>query len=153
MTQDESIAIEEIRRTIHSYTIAGDSRNASMFAPLWSADAILEFDGFDPVPGFRCVGAENIAARTASWSPESGKDPSLSLTPFIRHNLTSSLIDLEGPDAARARTYFIVYTTIGPDHSGTYDDAFVREGGAWRFSHRRIRLDWRSSESLFPPLA
>lgn len=152
MTQEECIAIEGVRKTIHSYTIAGDSRNAKMFAPLWAADAILEFDGFDPVPGFRCEGAENITERTQSWSPEPGKDPSLSLTPFIRHNLTSSLIDLDGKDKAMARTYFIVHTAIGPDHSGTYDDTFVREGNAWLFSHRRIRLDWRSANSLFPPL-
>ena len=46
----------------------------------------------------------------------------------------------------------LVFTDIGPDHAGTYDDRLVRQGVGWLFAHRRIRLDWRSPESIFPPL-
>lgn len=152
MTQDEQIAIECIRRTINGYNIAGDSRNAEAYYPLFAEDAVLEFAGFGPVPGFRCDGRDEIRARVASWSPVPGQDPSLSLTRFIRHNLTTCQIGLIGPDAAWARTYFIVYTEIGADHMGTYDDEFVRQGDDWLFAHRHIALDWRSPDSLFPPL-
>lgn len=152
MPELESAAIEAIRRTINSYTIAGDSRNAALFGTLWADDAVLEFDGFPPVPGFRSEGLEQIRSRTASWSPEPGKDPSLSLTRFIRHNLTTSLIDLIGPDTARARTYFIVFTEIGQDHMGSYNDKLVRASDRWLFAHRRIAVDWRAENSLFPPL-
>ena len=141
MTQDERNAIENIRRTITSYTAAGDSRNAAAYHPLWDEDALLEFDGFPPVPAFRCQGRNEIRARTASWSAVPGKDPSLKLTRFIRHNLTTCHIELTGPASARARTYFIVYTEIGPDHMGTYDDEFARRGDEWLFRHRRIALD------------
>lgn len=152
MTQDERNAIEAIRQTINGYTVAGDSRNGDAFHPLFAEDAILEFAGFAPVPGFRSEGRAEIRARTASWSAVPGEDPSLKLTRFIRHNLTTCRIELTGADAARARTYFIVYTEIGADHMGTYDDSFVRQGESWLFSHRRIALDWRSPQSLFPPL-
>ena len=152
MTHDEATAIEAIRRTIHGYNIAADSRDAEAYHPLFAADAVLEFAGLPPVPGFRSEGRSEIRARTASWSLEPGKDPSLSLTRFIRHNLTTCGIALAGPDTATARTYFIVYTEIGADHMGTYDDVLVRQGDAWLFRHRRIALDWRSPESLFPPL-
>ena len=152
MTGEEQAAVAAIRRTIAGYTIAGDSRNAEAYWPLFAEDAVLEFDGFPPVPGFRCAGREEIRARVASWSPVPGEDPSLKLTRFIRHNLTTCQITPTGPDGARAKTYFIVYTEIGPDHMGTYTDEFVRRGDAWLFRHRRIALDWRSPDSLFPPL-
>ncbi len=152
MTEQERCAHEAIRHTINAYNIAGDSRNAALYTPLWADDAVLEFAGFPPVPGFRCEGGKEIAGRTATWSPEPGKDPSFAKTKFIRHNLTTSLITLTGPDTATARTYFIVMTEIGQDHCGTYDDELVCRGGHWLFKHRRIALDWRSPDSLFPPL-
>jgi hypothetical protein len=153
MIDDNATTIEAIRRTITGYTIAGDSRNAEAYHPLFAEDAILEFAGFPPVPGFRCEGRAEIRARTASWTLEPGKDPSLSRTRFIRHNLTTCQITPTGPDTAWARTYFIVFTEIGPDHMGTYDDELVRHGERWLFQHRHIALDWRSPDSLFPPLA
>jgi hypothetical protein len=152
MTEDEQTAIAGIRRTITAYTIAGDSRDAEAYHPLFAEDAVLEFAGFGPVPGFRCEGRSAIRTRTASWSAEPGKDPSLRLTGFIRHNLTTCEIVPTGPDTARARTYFLVFTEIGPDHMGTYDDDLVRSGADWLFRRRRIALDWRSPDSLFPPL-
>jgi hypothetical protein len=152
MTLEELLAREGVRKTIHGYTAAGDSRDGEGFARLFADDAVLEFAGFGPVPGFRSAGLAEIRARTASWSPVPGKDPSLSLASFIRHNLTSCRIDLTGPDSANARTYFVVFTDIGPDHAGTYDDKFIRRGEDWLFVHRRVALDWRSPESVFPPL-
>lgn len=152
MTRDDAAAHEAIRQTIAGYTIAGDSRDAEAFKRLWADDAILEFAGFPPVPGFRRQGIEEIRAATGTWSPEPGKDPSLTLTSFIRHNLTTCQIELTGPDTARAKTYFMVMTEIGLDHSGSYTDKLVLRDGKWLFSHRHIMVDWRSPVSAFPPL-
>jgi len=152
MNEQERCAHEAIRRTINTYNIAGDSRNAALYTPLWAEEAVLEFTGFPPVPGFRCDGGEEIANRTAAWTSVAGKDPSFSKTKFIRHNLTTSLITLTGTDTAKARTYFIVMTEIGQDHCGTYDDELIYREGQWLFAHRKIALDWRSADSLFPPL-
>ena len=53
-------------------------------------------------------------------------------------------------DSARARTYFGVYTDLGPDHAGVYVDAFRKEAdGRWRIAHRRVRLDWRRADSAY----
>jgi hypothetical protein len=152
MTLEEMLAREGIRKTINGYTAAGDSRDGAAFAALFAGDAVLEFAGFDPVPGFRSEGLAAIRERTASWSPVPGKDPSLTLASFIRHNLTTCRIDLTGADSATARTYFVVFTDIGPDHAGTYSDTLVRQGEEWLFTHRRIALDWRAPDSVFPPL-
>jgi hypothetical protein len=152
MNLDEMLAREGVRKTIHGYNAAGDARDGRSFTALFADEAILEFAGFGPVPGFRSEGIGEIRVRTATWSPEPVKDPSLSQTRFIRHNLTTCLIELTGPDSATARTYFVVFTDIGPDHAGTYTDTLVRRGEDWLFAHRRIALDWRSPDSLFPPL-
>jgi ketosteroid isomerase-like protein len=152
MTLEEMLAREGIRKTIHSYNAAGDARDGKAFTALFAEDAVLEFAGYGPVPGFRSAGIDEIRARTASWSPEPGKDPSLTLASFIRHNLTTCRIDLTGSDSATARTYFVVFTDIGPDHAGTYTDTLVRSGEDWLFAHRRIALDWRWPGSIFPPL-
>jgi ketosteroid isomerase-like protein len=152
MTLDEMLAREGVRKTIHAYNAAGDTRDGEAFAALFADDAVLEFAGFGPVPGFRSAGIAEIRARTASWSPVPGQDPSLTLASFIRHNLTTCRIDLTGPDSAAARTYFVVFTDIGPDHAGFYADTLVRHGEDWLFAHRRIALDWRSPDSIFPPL-
>lgn len=152
MTIEEMLAREGIRKTIHGYNAAGDARDGAAFAALFADDAVLEFAGYGPVPGFRSDGIAEIRARTASWSPVPGKDPSLTLASFIRHNLTTCRIDLTGPDSAAARTYFVVFTNIGPDHAGTYSDTLIRQGDDWLFQHRRIALDWRSPDSIFPPL-
>ena len=152
MTQDEGNAREGVRKTVTGYTVAGDGRDPDAFAALFAEDATLEFAGFGPAPAFRNTGRAEIRARIASWSNVPGKDPSLSRTSFIRHNLTTSEIEITGPDTARARTYFVVMTEAGPDHAGVYNDQLVRQGDAWLFSHRRITLDWRSPGSLFPPV-
>lgn len=151
MEPQESAAREAIRRTIQAYNAAGDRRDGESFHRLFAADGVLEFAGFAPLPAFRSVGREEIRARTASWSPVPGEDPSMTLASFIRHNLTTSEIELTGPDTARARTYFVVFTDIGPDHAGLYSDDLVRSGDEWLFAHRRITLDWRSPDGLFPP--
>ena len=152
MTLDDVIARESIRDTIAGYTIAGDSRDAEAFASLFADNAILEFAGYPPLPGFCNEGRAEIRKRISSWSSIPGEDPSMRNTSFIRHNLTTSRIELTGRDTARAKTYFVVFTDIGPDHSGTYSDELVRQDDRWLFAHRRIALDWRSPDSLFPAL-
>jgi hypothetical protein len=59
---------------------------------------------------------------------------------------------ITGPGRAVGRTYFQVFTDIGLDHLGYYDDEIVREDGAWRFSRRRVRLDWVSEHTMTPTL-
>jgi hypothetical protein len=68
---------------------------------------------------------------------------------FVRHHLSTCLIDLTGPDTAKARTYWTAYTDIGPDHCGHYIDTFRKVGDRWLIAHRKVRLDWRSPASLF----
>jgi hypothetical protein len=111
----------------------------------------MEFAAFPPLPGFTCRGREEIRAMFGAWIPPA-RDPMLRGSSFVRHNITTSHIELTGKDTARAKTYFIVMTDIGPDHAGNYSDGLVRAGGRWLFSHRSIALNWRSADGCFPPV-
>ncbi len=152
MTLDEVVARESIRQTIANYTVAGDTRTRELFHGQFAEDALFEFAGFAPLPGFRHEGIEAIRGMTAAWVKLPVEDPTMRSASFIRHNLTTCDIRLTGPNTATARTYFVVFTDIGPDHAGVYADNLVRQGERWLFAHRRITLDWRSPESIFPPV-
>jgi len=152
MNVEELLARESIRHTIASYTVAGDTRDVGMFVELFAENAIFEFAGFPPLEGFRFEGRAAIDP-TARWQRYDERERADWGSSFLRHNLTTCLIEVDGPDSARARTYFVVFTDIGPDHCGVYLDDFVRQGDRWLFAHRRIRLDWRSPDSLFPLIA
>ncbi len=67
---------------------------------------------------------------------------------FVSHHLTTCRIELTSATTATARTYWLVISAIGLDHSGFYDDRFVKEGDAWRIAYRRPRTLWTSPTSL-----
>jgi hypothetical protein len=153
MTLDQLIARESIRQTITNYTMAGDTRDADLFNAQWAQDAHYEFAGFPPVPGFRFEGREAIRGMTDGWGKYmTSDDPTVRAASFARHNLTTCHIELTGPASAKARSFFVVITDIGPDHAGTYADDFVRHEDRWLFSRRLITLDWRSPDSIYPAM-
>jgi hypothetical protein len=153
VTSEETIAREAIRQTITSYTQAGDTRDAALFESLWTEDTYFEFKGHPPAPGFICEGMAGIRAWTAGWGKfREAPDPSVRVATYARHNLTTCHIELTGPDTAKARTFFMVVTDIGLDHSGVYTDRLVRQGDRWLFGSRVIALDWRSPDSIYPAL-
>lgn len=152
MTLDEVIARESIRRALAGYTLGGDSRDRELFLGQFAENATFEFAGFPPLPSFRCDGLEAIRAYTANWVKLPVEDPAFRRVSFIRHNLTMCHIVVTSGDTATAKTYFVVYTDIGPDHAGIYSDEMVRQGERWLFLNRRITLDWRSPDSIYPPV-
>jgi hypothetical protein len=126
---------DAIRDLLARYTYHGDRGRIAELAACFAEDGVLEY------PGNRAQGPAAIAVALSSGA----RNPRLT---FVRHHITNPLIEIEG-DAAIARSYFAVHADAGPDHSGTYDDRLVRTAGSWRFSHRRVRVDWQSEHSLF----
>ena len=141
MTLEELLARESIRDAMATYNTAGDRLRWDDFVSVFTEDALFESDTF------RHVGRDAIKAHFENWggtSSAQGRRPS-----FVRHNLTTSKIELTGPDTAKARTYWFVMSDAGPDHAGVYVDEFRKTGERWLISRRQIRLDWRSADSLF----
>jgi hypothetical protein len=138
MTMEELLAREEIRRTLAQDHISGDANDADGYAGAFAEDGVLNSADFD------IVGRQAIR----DWKAERAKSPPAK---FVRHNLTTSQIELTGPDTAVARTYFVVFTEVGPDHNGYYSDQFKKVGDRWLIAHRKVWLDWRAKDSRFRP--
>jgi hypothetical protein len=106
--------------------------------------ATFTLDGVMDAHGWR---AEGRAAILAELRGQVGRNnPGLST---VRHHLTSSLIELGGDDAASGRSYFLVTTDSGLDHTGVYTDRLVRDAGVWLFAQRKVRLNWISRDTMF----
>jgi len=147
MTVDELIARECIRQTMAAYTMAGDRLRVDEFAAVFTEDAVLESEGVPDSDAFRYVGRQAIREWMTRW--RSSDAPRASRATFVRHHLSTSQVELTAADTAKARTYWVAYSDIGPDHCGYYVDVFRKIGEQWLIAHRRVRLDWRAPESLF----
>jgi hypothetical protein len=87
-----------------------------------------------------------------SAPPSRAPEPKPAAAPvqmFVRHHISTSHVEFTGPDTAEGRTYFAVYTPIGPDHAGVYTDRFRKTGDRWLISHRKVRTEWRAENSFF----
>ena len=149
MTLDELLARESIRHTIMSYNIFGD-RMEEEFLSVFTDDAVFEFGG-EAQGRYRFEGIEQIRKWREGFRNAPPSNPSREAPKFVRHNLTTTRIELTGPDTAEGRCYFHVYTQIGPDHCGVYTDKYRKVGDRWLIAHRKIRSDWHAPNSLFKP--
>lgn len=149
MTLDELLARESIRQTMANYTMAGDRLRVDDFVAVFTEDAILESEGVPESDAFRYEGRQAMRDWFARWRRPAEDAPRTHQATFIRHHLATSQIELTGADTARARTYWMAYTDIGADHCGYYLDTFRKVDEHWLIAHRKVRLDWRSPQSLF----
>ena len=129
----ELLAREQIRDTVARYAHLVDAGRFDELVALFTPDGVLEANDLPPAAGHEAIRAflggtkARLAAATAH--------------PWIRHHVASVLIDVESPEAATARSYFLAITERGPDHCGRYRDRLVLHEGRWRFRHRRVRTD------------
>lgn len=149
MTVDELLARESIRKTMARYTTAGDRLRAEDFMAVFTEDAILESEAVPEPDAFRYQGREAMREWIMRWRGGAESAQPATRASFVRHHLSTSQIEITGTDSARARTYWVAYTDIGPDHCGHYIDVFRKIGDEWLIAHRKVRLDWRSPMSLF----
>ena len=149
MTLEDMIAREAIRYTLAKYNVSGDRLKVDDYAACFTDDGVIEAEHADPAYAFRYQGRAAIRAWQARWLERTLAGEKIHAASFARHHLSTSKIDLTGPDSADVRTYWVAWTDIGPDHAGYYLDRFRKVGEDWLIAHRRVREDWRSPDSLF----
>jgi ketosteroid isomerase-like protein len=134
---EELIARECIRDLVARYNAQGDSGRIDDLMALFAEDAVV-----DVADGETYRGRAEIRElfEGAVEEPEDGAP-----VRFIRHFTATHQIDVEGPERARGRCYFVVFTERGADHWGRYIDTYVRVDGRWLFSERRAVVDARES--------
>lgn len=146
MTADEHLAREAIRKTLAIATQAADARKADAYAGSFAPDGVLELGASADA---RYEGREAI--RQWMLAPSAIPQPTGAVAGFVSHHLTTCRIDITTVSAAKVRTYWLVVTASGPDHSGYYDDAFTKIGEDWLIAHRRPRTLWFAPNSLVAP--
>lgn len=146
MTVEDLLAREAIRDVMAKYTTSGDRLRVDDFVSCFTEDAVMESEHVPADRSFRYQGRAAIRAWQERWLAGEGGTHGAT---FVRHHLSTSKIDLAGADSATARTYWVAWTDIGPDHAGYYLDSFRRVGGQWLIAHRRVRMDWEADNSLF----
>ncbi|MEO6091642.1 MAG: nuclear transport factor 2 family protein [Novosphingobium sp.] len=149
MTLDELLAREAIRDTMARYTTAGDRLMVEDFVACFTEDGIMEAEHRDPASAFRYEGRAAIRDWQLRWRDRTVGGEAVHQASFVRHHLSTSRIEFKAADFAEARTYWVAWTDIGPDHAGYYLDRFDQQGDRWLIAHRRVREDWRSPQSLF----
>jgi 3-phenylpropionate/cinnamic acid dioxygenase small subunit len=125
---------EQIRALIHAYAERLDGGDLDGVAELF-ADATWRSGGRTEV--FR--GVEQVRKMYRGVVLYGGK-------PNTKHVITNVSVTIDGSDAATARSYFTVLQAtpdlpLQPIIAGSYEDAFAREDGTWRFSDRLIIVD------------
>lgn len=141
---DTATELEAIRHTLAAYNIAGDRLRLDDLAGTFAPHGVLE------TPTSRMEGQAAIIAGLGRGRETGAPAPAVQRGPtFVRHNLTTSLLDLTSETSAEGRSYFIVFTDVGPDHMGCYVDRLIKLDGRWLFEHRRVFIDWMSEQTLF----
>ena len=140
MYASESLAHIVIRDTLARCTQAGDVRKAEAYAACFTLGGVLD------------LAAGRIEGRAAirEWmlAPSVIPSPGGRAAGPVNHHLTTCRIDLTSDVAAKVRTYWLVITALGLDHSGYYDDEFQKVGEDWLIAYRRPRTLWKSADSL-----
>ncbi|WAT17522.1 nuclear transport factor 2 family protein [Aurantiacibacter sp. MUD11] len=141
MNQELRREIEaEVTRLIHEYVWANDAQDWDACAALYTEDAVFRRpSGGDPV-----VGREAILDSFKARPPRAQ-----------RHVIANTLVDVEGPATARAKSVIILYMGDTPEDGGlpvqdaksplvgTFTDLVVQTPHGWRFKERVGGLDFR----------
>lgn len=142
MTEAERLARAAIEKTLAACTQAGDARKADAYAACFTEDGVLELgQKHETRDGIRAfMAAPSVIPKpTAAAKPAPG---------FVSHHLTTCRIDLTSDTTATVRTYWLVISAAGVDHSGYYDDRFRKIGEDWLLTYRKPRTLWVSPTSV-----
>lgn len=124
------------------YNVTADAGRFDETLALFTEDAVLELPsgsvhrGHDEIRPVFTGTAASLAAR----SEVGGGDRPRS----VSHVSATVQVDLDGPDRARGRAYYVVFLDEGPDHWGRYVDEYRLVDGTWRIAHRRVTVDGRA---------
>jgi hypothetical protein len=134
----EVAARVEIDDLMARYARAADGGRSSELAGLFTDDGVL-VAGDDEARGPVAITAY-LEANKASLA---GQDRA----GRIRHHVSSRRVEFTDTTSARATSYFLAITGVGPDHWGIYRDELVDDGTGWRFERRTAVVEGHAAGS------
>ena len=153
VTTDDSAIRHELRSLAEQYARGVDRHDdVDGFVALFLPDATITIH--DP--------SESTEPREIRGTERLARIPELiQRYPKTFHMLGQSTYDI-GDDEATGEVYCIAHhLTPGEQHGGTdyvmfirYEDTYrPNDQGAWKFAHRRLRVDWTETRAVNPPSA
>lgn len=137
MTVEELLARESIRCTMEKYTMTGDAYDEDGYISCFTEDAILEFDPFPGKGQLRLEGRQAIHEFVADFFGALKRGEIAMPGEFARHHLTSSEIVFVNSDTASTRSYCLVVSRNGVEHSGIYTGVFKKQNDDWLIASRK----------------
>jgi hypothetical protein len=145
MITDEVCARVQIQYIMALYATSVDSGEVEGVVASFAPDARLEVSSGGVMHGLEQI--EAFYARVIG--PGRPDRANGAPVPLLRHNLTTSRVDVESDRLARGRTYFMSLSSFGLDHAGFYTDRFSRHGEAWLIQDRTITVEWYAPGSWY----
>jgi hypothetical protein len=140
----DRLAIQEL---VEAYAHCADRRDAAGQMDLFTADThfIVHMDAADPTPSYELHSREDLAPVFADLNKYAAT------MHFIGQ---SRITELKG-NQAMGRTYCLAHHLTVADSGRTlmvaalrYLDRFAKANGVWRFSQRRLLVDWTEERRL-----
>jgi hypothetical protein len=136
----ELAAREGIRDLVARYNLLGDAGRTDAVADLFTVAGVLVVG--DRVATRTAAGRAEIASFLSSirddWAAESDAGGH---ERYVRHGVTTHVIDLSGPERATGRCYVSVIRGSGLASWGRYFDEYELVGGSWLFASRKALAD------------
>ncbi len=136
---DRLLDERSLRRCAELYAQGADRRDKDVWGSIVTEDCVIE------APGIRLEGRANITAAL---------DVMARLYKATQHRVHNQVVTIEG-DSAHGETYSTADHLSTADGVTTvlswairYQDRWRRENGEWRFSHRRLIIDWTETRTL-----
>jgi uncharacterized protein (TIGR02246 family) len=131
----------QIEDLMGRYLFAMDWRDAEAYASTFTEDGVLDWaSGVEK-------GRDQIRAAVKTMRERddqaAAKDKSGKWRPRQRHNITNTIIKIDG-NKATSRSYWTAYTNANPERRaelssyGHYEDELVKQNGKWLFTKRKI---------------
>jgi hypothetical protein len=135
----ELIARESARDLVARYNACGDADELEEMISLFADDAVMDVGPWGVHEGIDAIRAFFEGVRRPAKTDGGGGDRAERR--FIRHFTATHRIDVDGPESARGRCYFVVFTAEGVDHWGRYVDRYTNRHGVWRFARREVVVE------------
>ena len=128
--EEEMIARVAIGHLLAIYNSAGDRGKVDDLVTAFAPDGVLDIES-EAFAGREAI--KNFIGKVAS-----GELPAQ--LAGARHHLTTSRIEFDNDETAKAWTYFFVMRRCEFLHEGTYIDRCAKIDGRWLITHRRVKI-------------
>lgn len=137
MTTAEMLDLAELRRTAELYAQGADRRDETLWQAVLAEDCVIEGPGF------------SVAGRDANLGSLEALGQMFRATIHRIHNQVATV----SGDEATGETYCTADHLLMDTDSVLvwtirYQDRWRREGGNWRFTHRKLIVEWEEVRAV-----